>query len=386
MATTELPDCRPRLVTRRLALMFTVYAGGMTSFYLLISVVPLYAATAGAGEAGAGLVTGALMATTVLGELVTPRLVRRYGYRLMLGAGLVLLGAPAFVLAGASGLAAVIAVCLLRGLGLGILVTAGGALTALVVPAERRGEGLGLSGIVVNVPAVAALPLGVWLAERAGYPAVFTAGGVAALVALPALAGLPRREAAPAQPAGVLAGLRNPGLARPVLAFTAVTTAAGVVVAFLPLALAGTAGTLIALALLLQALAATAGRWLAGRHSDRHGPARLFVPGILLGAAGMTGLALAGAGPAPVLIGAILFGAGFGVTQNVTLTLMLGRVPPSSFATVSAQWNLAYDGGWGLGAVGFGLIVGATGYPIAFALTAALVLTAVVPALLDRRT
>jgi predicted MFS family arabinose efflux permease len=299
---------------------------------------------------------------------------------------LVLLGAPSFILAGASGLAAVIAVCLLRGLGLGILVTAGGALTALLVPAERRGEGLGLSGIVVNVPAVAALPLGVWLVERTGYPAVFTAGGVAALVVLPALAGLPRREAAPTQPTGVLAGLRNPGLARPVLAFTAVTTAAGVVVAFLPLALAGNTGTLVAVALLLQSLAATAGRWLAGRYGDRRGQARLFVPGILLGAAGMTGLALAPAGPVPVLIGAVLFGAGFGVTQNVTLTLMLGRVPQSSFATVSAQWNLAYDVGWGVGAVGFGLIVGATGYPIAFALTAALVLTALAPALLDRRT
>jgi predicted MFS family arabinose efflux permease len=368
--------------------MFTVSAGGMTSFYLLVSVVPMYAAAAGAGDAGAGLVTGALMATTVLGELVTPALVGRFGYRLMLAAGLVLLGAPALALpadVAGSGLVATVAVCLLRGFGLAILVTAGGALTAMLIPPARRGEGLGLSGIVVNVPAVAALPLGIWLVEHAGYRVVFLTGAAAALVVLAAVPGLPGHQAAPEQPVGVLSGLRRPGLRRPVLAFTATTTAAGVVVAFLPLALADAPAALAALALLLQSLAATGGRWLAGRHGDRHGPTRLFGPGILLAAAGMSALVLIPATPAAALLGGLLFGAGFGITQIVTLTLMLNRVQPSSYSTVSAQWNLAYDAGWGAGAVGFGLLVGATGYPPAFAVTAALVLAALIPARRDRQ-
>jgi hypothetical protein len=44
-------------------------------------------------------------------------------------------------------------------------------------------------------------------------------------------------------------------------------------------------------------------------------------------------------------------------------------------------WNLAYDGGWGAGAIIFGFVVAGTGYPIAFALTAALVAVATLPAL-----
>ena len=40
------------------------------------------------------------------------------------------------------------------------------------------------------------------------------------------------------------------------------------------------------------------------------------------------------------------------------------------------MWNLAYDGGMGLGAAGFGVLAVHTGYPAAFALTAALLLTA----------
>jgi hypothetical protein len=41
---------------------------------------------------------------------------------------------------------------------------------------------------------------------------------------------------------------------------------------------------------------------------------------------------------------------GFGVTQNATQTLMYDRVAESGYGAVSAVWNLAYDGGMGLGA------------------------------------
>jgi predicted MFS family arabinose efflux permease len=41
---------------------------------------------------------------------------------------------------------------------------------------------------------------------------------------------------------------------------------------------------------------------------------------------------------------------------------------------VSAIWNLAFDAGIGVGAFGFGVVAARTGYPAAFALTAALML------------
>ena len=85
-----------------------------------------------------------------------------------------------------------------------------------------------------------------------------------------------------------------------------------------------------------------------------------------------------------VLAGVALVGAGFGVAQNATLTLMYSRVPESGYGTVSALWNIAYDGGMGLGAVGFGAVAAHTGYPAAFTLTAAAMLAAVTPAWRDR--
>ncbi|MEU8227174.1 hypothetical protein [Kribbella sp. NPDC048915] len=82
-----------------------------------------------------------------------------------------------------------------------------------------------------------------------------------------------------------------------------------------------------------------------------------------------------------ILIGSTCFGVALGAAQNLTLGLMYSRVDRSRYGQVSALWNLAYDAGWGLGALIFGGIVGSTGYPIAFALTAAVVALTVVPAL-----
>ena len=190
----------PPLASRALTLYFVSAFGSMTSFYLLLSVVPLYATAKGAGDVGAGLTTGALMLATVAAELATPALLARLGYRLVLGAGLVLLGAPALVLAASSSLAMILAVCLVRGVGLAILVVAGSSLVATLVPRERHSEGLGLLGVVVGVPAVVALPLGVWLAERVGFRAGVRRRGCL-------LADLSHRDArAPRPSVGQLAG------------------------------------------------------------------------------------------------------------------------------------------------------------------------------------
>jgi predicted MFS family arabinose efflux permease len=367
------PAARPPILNRALLCVFVASFGAMTGFYLLLSVVPLYVQSVGAGGVGAGLVTGALMAATVAGELAIPRLLARFGHRAMLAAGLVLLGAPALALPAASTMAAIVAVSVVRGLGFAICVVVGGALVASLVPRERRGEGLGLFGIVVGVPGVAALPLGVWLVGRAGYPAVFVAGAVAALAGLAVVPGLPGREPDPEPPVGVLAGLRTPALLRPALAFAATAMAAGVVVTFLPLAVTQGAGGLAALALFVQAAGSTLFRWWAGRYGDRHGPAVLLVPGVCTAAAGILALVLIDR-PAAVLAAMALFGSGFGATQNASMTLMLNRVAPSAYGTVSAIWNLAFDAGIGVGAFGFGVVAARTGYPAAFALTAALML------------
>ena len=374
------------LLTRPMLLLCTASFGAMICFYLLLSVVPQYATSIGASGIGAGLATGALMLSTVAIELATPRIVARFGYRLTLATGLTLLGAPALALPLAHTMPAILAICLVRGAGLAIVVVVGGSLVASIVPAERRGEGLGLYGFIVNVPAVVGLPAGIWLAAHAGYPTVFVIAGAAALAGLFAVPGLPGLQAASTEvPVGVLAGLLTPALARPAIVFSATAMAAGVIVTFLPLAAINASGNLIAAALFVQAAASTLSRWWAGHLGDRHGPALLLIPGVLLAATGMLVLVLIANTPA-IMLGMVLFGVGFGITQNATLTLMFDRVSPSGYDAVSAVWNVGYDAGLGIGAVVFGVMSAHTGYPIAFALLAAFMFAMLGPAYLDRGT
>src|SRR6266702_4398993 len=111
---SDRPAPRARLISGRLALALLSSFGALTSFYLLLSVTPMYAMSAGAGSAEAGVVTGAL-------------------------------------------------------------------------PPDRRGEGIGLAGVVACLPAIVALPSGVWLAENTGYAVVIAVTAVSALAPLAAI-------------------------------------------------------------------------------------------------------------------------------------------------------------------------------------------------------
>jgi predicted MFS family arabinose efflux permease len=157
------------------------------------------------------------------------------------------------------------------------------------------------------------------------------------------------------------------------------------VVTFLPLAVTTQAsGNLAVWALLVQAAASTTTRWWAGWYGDRHGPSGLLIPGLLASALGILAMFLLDK-PTMVLLGMVLFGAGIGICQNASLALMFSRVSATAYGMVSALWNLAIDAGVGIGAAGFGVVAAQTSYPIAFALTAVLMLAVLGPAVRDRR-
>ena len=386
--TTDLPTTttdphsssgsQSRLLSWPLVKVLTADFAAMCSFYLLLSAVPMYLEAAGAGTVGAGLSTGVMMFASVAAGMATPRLSVLVGHRWALAIGLVLLGVPALALPLSTSLAAVAAVCVVRGVGFAVVLTAVGTLTTELLPADRRGEGLGLMGVVSSVPAVVALPLGVALVPSLGFTGVFVAGAAMAAVALVAAMAVkpPAAPAAETALVGMIAGFRRPALVGPAVVFGVTALAGGVVVSFLPAAVGhGGGAAVVAVALLVRSLLATFTRWLAGRLADRHGADRLLVAGLVVSAAGMLALVFVGHA-AGVLAGMVLFGAGFGVSQTASLAIMVDRAGSTGVVTANAMWNIAYDLGWGVGAVAFGFLVAPVGYPVAFAVTAVVMLAA----------
>jgi MFS family permease len=350
---------------------------GFSGYSLLLPVVPMWVARGGAGPLGAGATTGALMAATVATQLAVPWLLARIGHRWVLGLGLLLLGAPAPFLALSAGLGPVLAISAARGVGFGLVTVAGSALVAELVPRAEHGRAAGRYGLAVGLPQLAFLAAGVAVVDQVGFAAVFVAAGVGPVVGALLVPAIRTPDGVASDPPGVPGSLARSALS-PVLAMLTCSIAQGGLITFLPLAVPD-AGPLVALALLATAAGALVGRLVAGELVDRWGwSGRLLVPGMLLAAAGLGGeVAALGTGGGVVLVlGAGAVGIGFGVVQNDALTVLFTAFGGARYGAASAAWNIAYDAGTGIGALGLGAVAGPFGYGAAFGTAAVLLCVA----------
>ncbi|MBB4930959.1 putative MFS family arabinose efflux permease [Lipingzhangella halophila] len=384
-AAAAPPSQHGSLGGRNFLLLLTATLLVFSNFAPLLTVLPMWAASAETGHGGVGTIAGTMMAATVAVQFLMPWILARFGLRTVLASGALLLGAPALGYLASSDLSWILVVSAVRGVGFGMVVVAASSLTVELVPMGQRGRASGLYGIAVGIPYVLVLPLSVWYVQHAGFGAVFVGTAVLGSLVVPLVAmmshprsGTPSTHtddsgaAASARPAWVLRPLAGPWV---VLLWTAV--AMGGVTAFLALALPGVAPA----ALLVLALGIMLGRSGAGMYADRVGYGRLMLPGMASGALGLAGLAgaAAGVGPAGLAIGAAgLYGVSFGVVQNDTFVVMFQRAGPRGTGAASTVWNVGYDAGTGAGSILVGLLAAGLGVAGAFALTSgAILLTAV---------
>ncbi|MFC4605382.1 MFS transporter [Rhodococcus kronopolitis] len=361
---------------------------GATTFggwSLLLPVVPLAVSRSGGSAALAGASTAIFMATTVLTQLTVPALLRRYGHRLVLAVGCLLLGAPAlaFLLSTEAGPALVISA--VRGVGFGLVTVAGSALIAELAPKRLLGRATGAQGIAVSASQMVALPLGLALFDSGNQWLVFVLGAVVPLFSIAAIAALPSIPRIVSGPGGVR---RLPArvLLAPCLAMLLVASAYGGVSSLLPIAV-GDRATFAGVALAVVSAAILVGRYGAGVLSDRIGAGAMMVPALGLGGLGTALLAVglvSDGRPALLLAGAVAFGIGFGAVQNEALVTLFAAAGPARFGAASAAWNISYDAGTGVGALALGVVAGLTGFPWVFAIAAAGIV-AVIPVVLGSR-
>jgi len=352
------------------ALWFSGYA-------LLVPVAPLWAIHGGSGSLGAGLVTGVMMACTVLAQLSMRRLLGGLGWRWTLVLGSSLLGLPALGHLATDRLWAVTALAALRGLGFGIITVCGATAIAAFVEPRRRGRAIGALGLASAAPQFVLVPLGPWLAEQAGFGLVFVLAALPALavpLAWPIARVAGDSDRVPAGDAGRDPTALRRALAGPIAALVVITASGGAILTFAPHILASPAFTFWGL--LAFTGTAAVSRWEAGGLADRFGPAPAIAPLLFTGAVGLAAIGLTADGPhdAPgrvlVIAGLLLAGVAYGGLQNLTLAQAFIAAGEPARSTVSIAWNLSFDAGTGLGAFAVGAIATATSYSVAFAVLA----------------
>jgi MFS family permease len=382
-------------------------------YSVLLSVVPLWVSVNGSGAFGSGVSTGIFMSTTVGTQLVVPWLMRRMSARMLFAILLVLIGAPAPLLALSGQLAPVLLISGVRGIGFGVFTVVSNALVAELTPVAEHGRATARYGLAVGIPQLVMVPGGVGLATHLGFTVVFLLASAPLLGLVPLMfLRVPASGAASLRPSVGDASRpdRESGTTRPhadpspvtrvvswvflgpLIAMIVTSMAQGGLITFLPLTPFGASGFVAPEALLGTAAGSVVGRLICGELVDRRGfGGRMLRPGMMLAALGMLAelcavgfVADSAVAVGLLVVGSIAVGVGFGLVQNDSMVSMFAAAGPRRYGTASAIWNVGYDAGTGAGAVGLGALAQPFGFPAAFGASSALLIAALT--LVRRRT
>ena len=351
---------------------------GFASYCLTLASLPAYAVAGGADVSTAGVVTAVFLLSTIALQMTVPALTSRFGLGPVLAAGLVAIGAPSPLYVLDDGVGWISALSAVRGAGFAVLTVLGATLAVQVAPPDRRGESIGLYGLAIAVPNLVAVPAGVALVldGHVGWLAWLSASPLLGVFLVPLLV----RSLGPQEvrgPAGTRWAAVRAAVPPSVVLFV-VTLAGGGLVTFLPIERPD--GAVATAALLLFGVTGALSRWRAGLLADRLGSSRALLLATL--AAGAVGMLLTAAGlvsgTAWILLGAAVFGAGYGGAQNLTLLSAFARAGTGGTTAASAMWNVSFDAGTGVGALLLGLVAAGIGLPWTFVVVAAS-LVAIVP-------
>jgi MFS family permease len=366
---------------------FTIVAGAAfvleaSLFSTLAPLLPHFEEEFGMSSLGSGLLAGCYTAGMVVGSLFAGLWASgRFGVRstALVGGGLLALASVGFGAAGS--VPALDLARFVQGVGAGLLWVSLLNWLILVVPAESRGATLG-SALGAAIFGTAVGPLLGGLTQAVGTLAIFIAVAVVVLGYVVFLARMPAPEPA----AGDARDLARPRLpADPTvrrLAALAVVPSllAGAVITLVPLQLSdlGAGETAISAILLAAALLCALCCAIAGRVTDRDGPTRPVLLGIVVTVVALVAMAAAGS-PPPLAVCFVVFegvGLSFAWIPLMSSFAVRGEAFGMSAAGAALALNLTMTAGTTIGAPLMTGIEGAAGDAAAYLTMAAIALAA----------
>lgn len=378
------PDEKGALYTRALMAAVAITIAIHVATYLLQAVLPFHATALGATGTQVGFLFSMNAGVAMFLRPAVGGWVDRYGVRVVLVPGVMVLALTSLAFHGVQTPAALIALMAGIGLSNGLVSTAAGVLAAQATVPTRRGEALGVYYVATSLAVAMAAPGGIALYRWGGIrPAYVLVTALAVAIAALTLLMTPRGpSSSPAASARFRFWSRH--ALGPAAVMVLLTLGWSSIVGFVPLhavrhGLDGVlpwffgiySGWLLLCRILLRGL------------SDQIGRQRVLVPAMAATAVGFLLLALMPPSAASLLVAAFLLGTGASLTYPTMVALLVDRTPDRerglAMGTLSASWDVGVVLGSALvGAVierasfGTGFGVGAAGACAAVALFLAL--------------
>ena len=332
---------------------FFVFLG----FQMTLPTIPLFVESLGGNDRLIGVVVGIFTFSALLIRPFAGQLLETKGRRFVFLAGLTIFILTIGVFGFTTSLILLFAIRIIQGIGWGYSTTASGTIATDLIPAKRRGEGMGYYGLSGNVALAIGPSLGLILVNMISFKELFLICGLLGVIAWISASTIRYKKAEPIAIATKTTkwSLYEKSALQPSILIFFISVTFGGISTFLPLYADQRDVTGIQWYFFIFAAALMTTRIFAGQLYDKHGHKAIYIPSTILISIAM--LLLAWMPNNTVLyIAAICYGLGFGALQPALQAWSVEKAAANRKGMANATYFSFFDLGIGFGAILFGQI------------------------------
>jgi len=362
-----VPSPRRSFLVLCAATFFHFVAMGM-----YLAALPLYVSRELNGSrADVGLAISAMSISAVVSRPWIGRRVDRLGRKVFIVGAPALIAVTAFSLFAATVLIAVIAVRLVQGLAAAAYYTSAATMATDLAPEDRRADFIARFSLFLYAGFATGPALAEWLIARFGFNWTWTVSAVLALVGAAIAFLLPETQPDHGDQPAPRRRLVHPAAVGPALVLLTIAVGYTSISAFTPLYARHVGMGSSGLLFVTFALTIFVVRLGSGRLADRYGRVVVAMPGLGLGVAGLTLLAVVPR-PGAAFVGVAAFGACHALAFPALMALTVDAVPSRERGEALGSFTAGFDIGAAVGGYTVGWVADQAGFRSAW-LTAAAV-------------
>lgn len=354
-------------------------------FYLLMVTIASFAKQEyGATTSIAGLVSSIFIIGSLIGRLGAGRLISSQGATKIYWLGLVSFLVTSLLYYVHAGVSFLVITRLLQGISVGIVGTASGTAIAQIIPAQRKGEGIGYYSLSAILATAIGPFIGIWLMKLDnGFSLIFALNIIFSIISIIIL------YVAKLKLPKIIAKINPEKKESFISKFIELKALPISIVALLiGFAYSGVMSYLSFYAeeinlvsaasyfFLVYAIVVLLSRPFTGKLFDRRGANIIVLPCFIIFACGMYLFSQATAGWM-ILLAAALIGIGYGNFNSIAQSIAIKVTPKERFGLATSTYFIMYDLGLGVGPYVLGEIVPQSGYRAIFVSMAILVIVCI---------
>ncbi|KQU24695.1 MFS transporter [Peribacillus sp. FSL K6-1552] len=363
-----MDQSRPKLWTKDFVIVSSINFFITLIFYLLMVTLAIYAVNElNASTSQAGLISGIFIIGTLIGRLFIGRFIDSIGRKKTLYIGLIFFTLTTLLYFVDFGITFLLVNRLIHGIAMGMASTATGTIVAQIIPATRKGEGIGYYSMSATLATAIGPFIGLYMTQHASFQTIFSfclALGVISLITafflyVPALKGTIKVSESK--------GFKLSNFIEPkalpisfitlLLAFCYSSVLSFISFYAMEINLVNTASFFF----VVYAVAVLLSRPFSGPLMDRRGSNYIMYPAFIIFGAGLLLLSQT-SNSFTLLAAGFLIGLGFGNMQSSSQAIAVKMTPPHRMGMATSTFFIMLDAGLGFGPYILGLIIPLTGY------------------------